>query len=1130
MAGEGSVIQPEQPTARRRTLRSHRDRPEDGDSSNSEPAGTTNIFSLQAALSVRRSARIQNEGSSRRTNVEPRTSHPYLGTSSSDPTAFPAESLSRGRNSRRTANTPNGRRGGSSSSATRSPQRPATASRRGSVGNGNRPRQNPQSLLGSARLTEAARSLWENSRLGDLMMEHLELLEDGSLRKARVSETQKRSREDIESVDALDVSRALRNKSAMALMMYRSGGADPHANDVWPSLRDPAKLPARYYILDKIPPIRRRPAKISRADEEGEDEGSTNSSIGRPEWKLPVELHELIASYLNRDDIKSMRLVNRELNHYVSQVIFKTVVVPFNTEIYGMLGVEAEPDVKGEKRAKLGAPAYVWKNANGDDVYNGHGLDVFRGFGQHIVRFGMSFEVSEDALANPPVKCLTERRSAFWGSYDWPFEEYRRFDDVAGLESTADETPRMKMAFSELSKVKELALSVDSGLGWLNGPDRSIRARILQRPPEVFGTLKEIPDRRAQAQQELWDYIETRHGKPGAPDIKDASLYRLETPRLPYDLEDADILAKKQPEMPFLNPHLIHQAIGNDVPDVAVPSSFDDPEMLNRFISKPAASGSGILFTSNTTPADGSRVMSPVIPANLTKSQKEWLLETEWAQRAFLSSYMLSIIDNPTTFNLVHTLNVSRLSDRYIHVLNRMDFWGSLPNLKNLTLMMIPSWRTVSKDETGYVDTPKINPASGVDPFHLLLKRIVSPRRNITTLTIGWTTGGEHAEGAHARNHLLLPAPLFGMDDVTNQDPPTIRHLLLQFPFIEHLTLKNCWVTPPALTEFVKLHDSLSLRDLVLDSVSLTAILRPRQNNPQGVAIVQPANIQWLGQGNALPAPQGNAPVQQHNALNPHQALQAHIHALQQQIQHMQNHGGVANFHHLIAALQAQLQNQIQHQNQQHAQQQAQNQTQGTQFQIAQHNHQIQVNQLAQLLMQANHIGQHQVALPPLQPTVRPGNVLLAIPRPGSWMNLIDMLTPGPNLSDFGSTHSQADPARATALQSIRFISCGYVRLPFAHFDQSAIEPVNGHDRNARRSTLDKRYSAVSPAMLSDKWPLLGDIMQEVDAVEVEALNAGWLMEMGWEDEEAARAVEFDGLAPGGSGRFSGVVRVEDRF
>lgn len=145
------------------------------------------------------------------------------------------------------------------------------------------------------------------------------------------------------------------------------------------------------------------------------------SSIYRPtgpsqaQWvsgEMPVELFEAIARYLSRDDIKSMRLVNREFERGVSRSLFDTVVVPFNTELYDMIEHEksAKRDLKGKGRANESNTDYVdlklgnlrWQNAlddQEDKVYKGHGLRVFEGFGSHIRRFGMSFEVKESKQA-----------------------------------------------------------------------------------------------------------------------------------------------------------------------------------------------------------------------------------------------------------------------------------------------------------------------------------------------------------------------------------------------------------------------------------------------------------------------------------------------------------------------------------------------------------------------------------------------------------------------------------------------------------------------------------------------------------------------------------------------------------
>jgi len=904
---------------------------------------------------------------------------------------------------------------------------------------------------------------------------------------------------------------------AVAMMVYRHRDADPGANDIWPSIRKPDKIPASYYLLGKTPKVQpdiaNRPAKALKKSKPSNVTTVPVSSknVGRPTWGLPTELVALIASYLNRDDIKAMRLVSKEIEHHVSPSLFETVVVPFNSEIYGMLE-EQDPDLKGKKKA--GISNFAWKNANGDDVYNGHGLDVFRGFGDHILRFGMSFEVNEETLAKPPQKRLTEVHKSYWGEYEWPFENYRRFEDVAGIETAADETPRMKTAFSELSKVNELALSVDAGLGWLNGLDRSIRSRILQRAPAVFGTLKEIPDRRTQAQEELWQHI--RSCQSGRDlNITQTALYKIDLGRCPQGLKDSVTASEKQPNMPFVEPYIIQEAISQDA-NMQIPMSSSDQEILDQPLVTQVPSPEGILFTSKIQTLDSGRLFSSLNPSSLTQAQKEWLLETEWAQRAFLSSYMLSVIDNPNTFMRVHTLNIARLSDRYVYMLNRPDFWDALPGLRKVTLMVIPSWRDVHKDVAGFVDTPKINPSTGLNYIYKLLYKTVSNRRSINDLTLGWAAGGEHAEGVHARNKLILPAPLVPLRWVTDQDPTNMEEQLLQFPSVKRLTLKNCWITPSILQKFVKLHDKLSLEELVFDSVSLTGVLRQQQNGNNNM----PAHA-W-----APPPPlpfaqvaQGNAQGQQVLNQNPFHMLQTGIQALQNQIQQLQNQPA-GSFQLQIATLQ-QHQQQLMHQmfTQTHIQAMANNTMQNG-------------NALTANLHAPQPAGNAPWQLQQTQQLQYPFSAMTASrlceiqPREGSWMNTIDIITPGPSLREFGSKHSQADPQRRTSLQSIAFVSCGYVRLPNVSLEQDLGDDMH---RRTPDSVFVKRGQALLPSMLNTRWPELGEIVQEGNSLELAALETGWNLMTGWRDKEKASAPCFDGWLPGGTGRFTGIVRASDR-
>ena len=75
----------------------------------------------------------------------------------------------------------------------------------------------------------------------------------------------------------------------------------------------------------------------------------------------------------------------------------------------------------------------------------------------------------------------------------WPCTEYNRFPSVESLEQAADKSKYISEAFSYLISVRELALSLDSGLGWLHGADISRRARHFKTKPTVFGNQNQIP-------------------------------------------------------------------------------------------------------------------------------------------------------------------------------------------------------------------------------------------------------------------------------------------------------------------------------------------------------------------------------------------------------------------------------------------------------------------------------------------------------------------------------------------------------------------------------------------------------------------------------------------------------------
>lgn len=923
----------------------------------------------------------------------------------------------------------------------------------------------------------------------------------------------------------------------------------PTGSDVWPDLRDQSKLPAKLTPVEFKRTKRTKPGTKSKAALASTMMQVSNTRTATPTrtptWpmnELPVELYYLITDSLSRDDIKAMRLTCHELESNISSVLFKTVVVPFNTEIYGMLsGTPKKIDIKGKGKMRAEPSAVgFWKNATAEDIYTGHGIDVFRTFGPRMKKFGMSFEVDEDALANPPLKGSREAHKSYWGEYTWPYPEYHRFEQVAGLEDAADETPRMKFAFSLLGNVQELALSLDSGLGWLAGPDVSLRSRVLRKPAAVFGTVPKIKDRKQQAQVDFWQHLKDRSALAGGCDLRQAIFHYREMTANQTEFQDmrknfTEVTAPL--DMPYINlRQLIDSTVGLSrmmSDDLAIPGEpYDVPsdpiissagmtseEQQKDALTISLASG-GILMVKEDTSDQDRFDCYPIIPNNLTKMQKEWLLETEWAQRAFLSSYLLAIVDNRNTFANVHTINFSRLSSRYLLSLARNDFWNALPNLKSVNLQVIADWRDVVKDNAGFVETPRITLGAAQSWFYRLLFYMIVPRKSITTLNIGWACGGEHAEGLHARNKQLMPAPFLSSDWMSSPENMVNKELMVQgmidMRYIEELTLTNCWMPPDALVALITKHEKIS--KLVLDSVSLSV----------------PLNL-FNGNGNNAPIPviPGMPPLNANQAgpnlnLNPHQQLLAIQQAHQQQFQHQ------------LQQLNAQAAAQHNQGQQQLLAQQLQ--TQHAQFLQAAQNAHLQVqhaqHQMAMNLHPPNNAGNAPLGINVNGNVFQPGNAPPpAVPtqswigehRAGSWPHVIDIISPGATLEVHGCTHcppNVVNPNSSSKLKILEFRSCGYCRLNTSRFDESAIMQPSTNGGNV---WFTKRYQALNKVMMKDKYNWVADIVQHIPLHEEEALQNGWGMLLGWEDADEVEAPTFDGCLPGGTGRFSGLVSIDSQ-
>ncbi|KAH7360693.1 hypothetical protein BKA65DRAFT_190865 [Rhexocercosporidium sp. MPI-PUGE-AT-0058] len=602
----------------------------------------------------------------------------------------------------------------------------------------------------------------------------------------------------------------------------------------------------------------RSPEKREALSGPSEMEPEGNSRGAWPPNKLPVELFTLIVSYLPRSGVQNMRLINKEFDRKVSEALFRIVVLPFKPEIYGIT-----PETTGSNDIP-----------HGSIMLQDQGMRVFQGFGRWIKRFAMSFEIDHTKLASPPQKSDQEVILSFWGPYRWPFKAYNRYSQLEGLEQTADETRTMAKALKYICYAKELGLSIDGGLGWLAGPD--INQRVAERGEKlvVFGASKFVPEakfalpkgppklviqKNSAADQSATDYARYLRMvlEAGIPEgMADEAVRMLQaddraggtallgddippdTAQIPQTADPLRVPRRRQ----IVNPN-------NALMDL----TEDLTEMSDEDGDGEASQAAAALSLNNTRKGRPKSEAYPLRPNDLTNAQREMLLEMEWAQNAFMQSWAIAIMDNHSTFGGIEKLNIARLPSRHLSILRREDFWDSLSSLKCLSLAIIPDWREVKKEATSWVQDTRVAPSQAVTAVYDMLTQQIGRREHIKELHFEWLCGGEYAPGLFARNQNILAAPVVehAMHMVNRSQQPPV----LDLPHIEHLSLKNCWISPHVLCRFLGPMRQRDLQSISLDSVSLTAKI-PQNANPNPLtqaAVLQNAqNVAGQGAANGM--------------------------------------------------------------------------------------------------------------------------------------------------------------------------------------------------------------------------------------------------------------------------------------
>lgn len=330
-----------------------------------------------------------------------------------------------------------------------------------------------------------------------------------------------------------------------------------------------------------------------------------------------------------------------------------------------------------------------------------------------------------------------------------------------------------------------------NGLGYLLGPDRSHHGIIFDRPSTLFET--EASEQRAHSRdaEDFWSCLEASHRSLGAA----SSMENERLAICPLQIDGLPTIAG------------IHYDNTSAWPLLKASS------VLRSRIQVPCV---GVLYTTSDTQED----KISVSPINLTDLQNQWILETNWAQDAFLDTYILALSDNPQIFHQVKKLNITKISSGLLLKLDSPALWNALPQLSDVTLLVSPDWRTIGKDDAGLAATTQQPPSNAITIYHAILRRI-AVNRSISKLRLGFTDGGEHAHGIFARNTNLMPAPLAPLDDLLAS-----RISPLSFPHAQTLTLTNCYLTPSVLLSLARSRPVVGT--LVLDSVSLTAHPSPR--------------------------------------------------------------------------------------------------------------------------------------------------------------------------------------------------------------------------------------------------------------------------------------------------------------
>jgi hypothetical protein len=623
------------------------------------------------------------------------------------------------------------------------------------------------------------------------------------------------------------------------------------------------------------------------------------AGIGWPDG-LSAEMFTNICKFLSHEDVRNLRLVSKAFASAITPILFRSVVTSFGRSMF---------DINKTN----------WDGKN--NVLPSYSL--FKQLGEHINKFGIAFEVDLHSLQFARSKIIQRQEESWWGDYVWPIPNYPRFPALQSIEDLVDDNaPLLRDVLEHLSRTSELGLSIDSGHGWLNGPDLSdleIYNMRCERGSRVFkkaflgenkwqehgrselikwgqqNTLNEAikamhrdhqygQDRSSELQflklVVVRDYASFKD--PATQPDRDAHSHtggRTLNVHLPQALPPALANIQQLGQMPnnfgqhhhqqhhyqqqqhqhqhrHQHQHQHQNYHQNQLLHILQNPNLQDHRTavnIRRRGTQPprraqrTPSQWPIIFNGHNIAAEvggdsnfiQSKIASPqsfpLRPGDLTEAQAQWLMETVWAQRAFLSAYTTAIIMNKANLTAVHSLHIAKLSSGLLPSLAQCEFWSALPGLKTLKIIISADWRTEhTPGDRAYNNNMLISPIQASTKFAEFLQEHIARIEHLSALTVGFIDGGEHAPGIYARNQNILPAPVTSHPRawLSDQKGKPDMNTIMKFDHIRELAFENCWFSPCMLESFMEKSRDTSLRHLILNSVSLTGVHSSRNDGP----------------------------------------------------------------------------------------------------------------------------------------------------------------------------------------------------------------------------------------------------------------------------------------------------------